>query len=271
MRRSRAGHRRLVRSVRACREAGDYLGAEKLAYEGIAVVEGMLGPDAVELAVLLNELGIIGKYRGTFVEAEQFYRRALAIHESRGEAGSADAAAILHNLAGLAHAQGDAQAAVLIARRGLAVRAALADADLSALAADRAALAAILIDVGSLGEARGLLDAVLRDYEQVYGPVHVEIGVALHNLGSLQYREGDVSTAEATLRRASDIKGTVLGQHHPDIAITVYNLACCAQTLGNVDDAIAHLRRAIEILDPVVAETQPTLVACRAKLEQLLR
>jgi len=257
--------------VRSRREAGDYLLAEKLAREGIAAVEVMLGPDALELAVLLNELGIIGKYRGNFVEAEELYRRALAIHESSGAPASANVAAILHNLAGLAHARGDARAAEPIARRGVAIREALDEVDPPALAADRAALAAILIDVGKLSEARALLDDVLRDYEQGHGPVDHEIGVALHNLGSLQYRDGDVAAAERTLGRAATIKRAVLGPQNPDLAITLYNLACCAQTLGNIGEAITHVRQAIEVLEAVVAETQPTLLACRTKLEQLLR
>jgi tetratricopeptide (TPR) repeat protein len=259
-----------VGHIRSARDAGDYLLAEKLARDGIAAVEVTLGPNAVELAVLLNELGVVGKYRGNFVEAEQLYRRALAIHESGGIAASANVAAILHNLAGVAHARGDARSAEPIARRGVAIREALADADPSALAGDRAALAAILIDAGKLSEARALLDDVLRDYEQRYGPVDHEVGVALHNLGSLQYRDGDVAAAETTLRRAAVIKRAVLGPQNPDLAITFYNLACCAQSLGNIDEAITHLRHAIEVLEVVVSETQPTLVACRRKLEQLL-
>jgi tetratricopeptide (TPR) repeat protein len=100
--------------------------------------------------------------------------------------------------------------------------------------------------------------------------MHYEVGVVLHNLGSLQYREGDVAAAEGTLQKASAIKRTVLGPQNPDLAVTMYNLACCAQTLGNIDEAIAHLRGAIEILGAVVSETEPTLVACRVKLEQIL-
>lgn len=265
-----AGYQQLVGQVRAWREAGDYRRAEQLARVGIATVERSLGPDAAELAVLLNELGVLGKYLGNFVEAERLYRRALAIHARNGVTASAGVAAILHNLAGVAHARGDVWVAESVGRRGVAMREALADADRAALVADRAALAATLIDAGKLGEARALLDVVLRDHEQRYGQVHHEIGVTLHNLGALQYRGGDIAVADSTLRRAVAVKREALGPRHPDLAITLHNLACCAQRLGNVVEAVAYTRQAIAILEPVVAETQPTLLACRAKLEQLL-
>src|SRR4051812_16990673 len=117
----------LVAQVRACREAGDYVRADVFAKDAIAVVERALGSDSRELAVLLNERGIIGKYLGRFAESERHYGRALAIHERCGEVGSVDVAAILHNLGGLAHERGDHETAFRYAQRGLQVREALAE------------------------------------------------------------------------------------------------------------------------------------------------
>ena len=262
-------YRRLVAHVRARREAGDYLAADAAARDGIAAVESTLGPTAVELAVLLNELGMIGKYRGSFAEADQLYRRALAIHESLGDMACDNVAAILHNRAGLAHARGDAEAAEPLARHGIAVRRALADPEPLALAADRVALAAILIDLARLDEAYELLRETRDDYEAVCGPAHYEIAITLHNLGSLEYRRGDFAAAAATLQEAAAIKRASLGSRNPDLAITLHNQARCAEELGDAHAAIDYLREAIDLLDGIVADTQPTLVACRARLSLL--
>jgi hypothetical protein len=52
-----------------------------------------------------NELGITGKYRADFDEAQQAYQRDLSIQERHGATD-----AIPHNLGGLAHACGDSSA-----------------------------------------------------------------------------------------------------------------------------------------------------------------
>jgi tetratricopeptide (TPR) repeat protein len=256
-------------AVRAAREAGDYWHAEKLARRAIRITRRS-GAGSAELAACFNELGMIGKYSGRFTEAEAAYLQAMAILKRRGEIASANVASLLHNLAGLAHAKGEPATAEPLARRGLALRQALPNPHPRSLAEDRAALAAILVDLGRLSEAGEILGDVLGSYEQTYGPVHYEIAVTLHNLGSLQFRQRDWALARQTLLRASAMKAAVLGPHHPDIAITLHNVACCELELGERDCAITCLRQAIEILTPVVSTTHPTLVACVAKLNQTL-
>jgi tetratricopeptide (TPR) repeat protein len=153
-----------------------------------------------------------------------------------------------------------------LARRGIAIRSSTGDADPLTTAGDHAALAAILVDLDRLGEARDLLTGVLAVYERGLGPDHYETSVTLHNLGSLQFREAAFADAAATLQRAYELKQTTLGHEHPDLAITMYNLACCRQQLGQRRAARRLLRRAIEILTPAVRRTDPTLSACRQKL-----
>jgi tetratricopeptide (TPR) repeat protein len=227
-----------------------------------------LASDSPRTAVRLNELGVIGKRRGAFREAEAMYARALAIYELHGQVASANGAALMHNLAGLAHARGDAAGAELLARRGILIRAGLAQPDPRALAEDRAALAAILIDLGRLGEAAGLLRQVLRAYRAAYGPVHYEIAATLHNIGSLQFRAGRPLPAAGTLKRSLDMKASVLGDSHPDLAITLHNLACCALQLGDPRQASRDLHRAVAILQPSADPGHPTLVSCRDKIQR---
>lgn len=266
----RSDHAGLAARVRAFREAGDYGRAEAAARDGIAELERVLGPDSRDLTVLFNELGILGKYVGRFVDSERHYQRALAIHERHGEVDSANVAAILHNLGGLAHERGDHDTAHGYARRGLDVREALAQPDPLALAQDRAAFAAILIDLHRYDEADALLADALATYESWYGPRHYEVGVALHNLGCLRYRQGQLDAAAGTLRRAYEVKRAVLGRRHPDLAITLFAQARCARALDDPRLAVSLLRKACRLLDRVVSPDQPTLVACRQQLAELV-
>jgi tetratricopeptide (TPR) repeat protein len=261
--------RRLVDSTihaKSLRLAGDYPAAADVLRCAIDEAEPVLGPDAFELVVPLNELGLVGKASGEFTEAERVYVRALAIHDGHGRSNTTDTAVILHNLAGLAHARGDAGTAQPLARRGIAVRLQLGDLDPVGLAADRAALAAILIDLGQLAEARAVLTEILAGYERDPGPNRYEIAVTLHNLGALQFREASFADAEATLVRAHRLKSEALGRRHPDLAITLYNLACCQEQLGKRLAARRHLKRAVRVLAGVVDDNSPILAACRNKL-----
>ena len=259
----------LAARVRACREAGDYLRADTMARNGIAAAERVLGPDSRELAVLLNERGILGKHLGRFADSERHYRRALAIYARHGEVASASVAAIWHNLGGLAHERGGHQTAYEYARRGLEIREALAEPDPLALAQDRAAFAAVLVDLHRYDEAETLLAGALATYQSWYGLWHYEVGVTLHNLGCLRYRQGQADAAAETLRRAYEVKRAILGARHPDLAITLYAQTRCTRALGGHQRAVALLRKACDLLAGVVPPDQPTLAACRRQLAAL--
>jgi tetratricopeptide (TPR) repeat protein len=255
-----------VVDARALRIAGDYPAAAGHLRSAMAEAEDVLGADAVDLVAALNELGMVGKYAGTFAEADQVYHRALRICGAHGIVDGPNGAAILHNLGGLAHARGDARSAEAWAREGIAIRSRLPHADPAGLLRDRAALAAILIDLGQLDEARAILADVLRLGLAAASSHDREVAVALHNLGSAQFREGRFAEAAGTLRRAYDIKRALLGRRHPDLAITLYNLARCQLQLGRHMSARHNLRRAARLLTGVVPDNHPTLAACRGTL-----
>jgi tetratricopeptide (TPR) repeat protein len=253
--------------IRSARGAGDYRRAAQLARRAIRVAARQHGREALEVAPFLNELGVIGKYRGTFAEADRAYLRAMAIYETHGDESAM--ASVLHNMGGLAHARGDAGTAEELARRGIRMREAMPVPDRRALAQDRAALAAILVDRGSLREAAALLDDALRNHVWQYRTMHHETAVSLHNLGSLRFRAGDSAGAAEALGYALEVKSRMLGDAHPEVAITLHNLACCYVELADPDRAIAHLRRAVDILQAVVPGSHPTLVSSRSRLREL--
>src|SRR5215213_1406270 len=69
----------LLANVRQAR--GRYAASERLYRRALALAEEHFAPDDLDLASLLNGLGILHKYQGRYDEAEPVYRRALAILE----------------------------------------------------------------------------------------------------------------------------------------------------------------------------------------------
>ena len=128
---------------------------------------------------------------------------------------STAAAAIHHNVGGLAHARGDYAAAEAPARRAVVLDEALLGPDHPTAAADKAALAPILDELGQTDEAERLLRQALGTFERVLGPADHEVGVTLANLGALLQRRGAPADAEALHRRALAVKEGALGELAP--------------------------------------------------------
>lgn len=219
----------------------------------------------------LNELGIVYKYTGRLDKAHASYSAALRSLEGVEPNSRTDElrATLYHNLGGLEYARGDFAAADLWAARGIDLRSSARGADHLAVAVDRAARAPILQELGRLDEAEAILHDVLATYLRVFGGVHHELAVTLHNLATCEYRRGEAAAATRSVQRAVDIKHAVLGAKHPELAISLANLAHLSAELGDPDRARSAYLDAIEILSEKVEPGHPVLAACRSSLCRL--
>src|SRR5258706_5248476 len=204
----------LVRIAQQALSRGEYARAERLFGFALKSAERMLGPTDVVAGAVLNDLGMVHKYQGRFDEAERAYRRAHAIFlAARGEL-SLELAALYHNRSGLEHARGRHAGGEPFARRGLEFRERALGPDHPAVAADAAALAAILDGQGKREEAEELFRRALMVYERIYGAEHYEVAVTLNNLGALCHAKGDAEEAELLYLRTLAIKEKRLVREH---------------------------------------------------------
>ncbi|WP_369275864.1 tetratricopeptide repeat protein [Streptomyces sp. R11] len=254
---------------RTLRTAGRYRDAEHELRRLLTFTEERLSPDSPETAFVLNELGMVHRYAGHFDEAAQIYQKALTLVETHVGPDSTEAAAVLHNLAGLAHARGDHRTADRLARQGIAIRVQADGPHSPSTAADRAAYAAILIDLHRVAEAQEILREVLAAYERLYGRDHYEVAVTLHNLAAAQAATGDHTGAAREFARAARIKMQVLGPRHPELATTLCNLAQVLLRAGDIHQARRHAIHCVDILESVVDPAHPTLAAARTLLASL--
>lgn len=131
--------------------------------------ETALGTDDLSLVPLPNGLGIVSKYTVQFDCAEQVYWRAVALAERQRPTDALQLADLYHNLGGLEHARGRHAEGELLARRAVELRELALGNEHPAVAADRAALAAILDALGESDEAEALLREALRVLEHTVG------------------------------------------------------------------------------------------------------
>lgn len=211
----------------------------------------------------LNALGILAKDRGLYEDAGIYYNRALEL--LAGHAGmdaAPELAGIYHNLAGLAHVQGQFAQAEEPARQAIQLRRAASPPDAAGLAADLSVLGAVLAGQERFDEAAARLSEALALWQSLYGHRHYEVAVQLHNLAAVQQAKGDYSTAEATLREALAIKRGILGESHPEIAAILNNLATVYSDTGQHREARECYDHAIEIFTQTLGEDHPSTAAC---------
>ncbi|WP_309994259.1 tetratricopeptide repeat protein [Arthrobacter pascens] len=210
----------------------------------------------------LNALGILSKDRGLYENAGIYYNRALGLLTDHAGRDALELAAIYHNLAGLAHVQGQFIQAEEPARRAVHSRRAASPPDPAGLAADLSVLGAVLAGQERFDEAAAILSEALALWRSRYGNRHYEVAVQLHNLAAIQQAQGDYSSAEVTLGEALEIKRGILGESHPEIAAILNNLATVYSDTGRRREARECYDHAIEIFTQTLGEDHPNTLAC---------
>ncbi|MBA3354698.1 MAG: tetratricopeptide repeat protein [Pyrinomonadaceae bacterium] len=81
------------------RDGGSDREAEPFLDEALTLAEKAFGPDSIEAAVVLNQIGMLGKYDGHFDQSEVAYRRALHLMEQTTDLEHPLAATLFHNQA----------------------------------------------------------------------------------------------------------------------------------------------------------------------------
>lgn len=259
----------LTRAGDALRLAGQYVEAER-ALERVFTLAYWDDLEPLRKAVALNAKGILCKDTGRYQEAAALYAEAFALTKASRGPDDPQIAAILHNLAGLAHVQGNYEDAERHIRRALAIRRRNDSGNAAGIAADLSVLGAILGAQGKLDEAESAIREALQMWTAKNGPAHYEVAVQLNNLASVQQRRQEYPEAEAGYTRAIEIKRSVLGPDHPEVAALFNNLASLEADTGRMASAAAHYDQAIEILNRTLGFQHPntqTCIANRSRLE----
>jgi tetratricopeptide (TPR) repeat protein len=260
----------LQKKARDCTYGGQYRESATHLHKCVRLLGGAPASPTSDHIVLWNELGMVYKYLGKLSTARKFYHLALQHASSclTGRDRNAFLADLYHNLGGLEHARRQFNRGEQYARKSLQFRAKVAGASSIAIAADRAALAAILDGLCSFEESQKLYRQALKIYRRVYGKNHREIALILNNLAAIYLATGRPTLAEAHCKAALAMKQRELGETHPDLAITMNNLAMLYATLGRRKDAQVCFKKAIKLLDDSLGKSHPTTLTVKRNVRK---
>ncbi|CAE6955672.1 KLC2 [Symbiodinium natans] len=171
----------------------------------------------------MNNLGVLLKKQGKVVEAEQFYRRALA--RRRAVLGNLDPDTLtsINNLAVLLSTTKTQEAEELFAEALAGCRAVLGATDMDTLlSADN--LAALLYQKGRPSEAEPLFREAALGFATLLGSRDPETLRSQDNLAVTLLELGRLDEAEVLLRSTVEGFIAIRGADHPDTAVAQENL-----------------------------------------------
>ena len=212
-------------------------------------------------------LGVACKFAGRFDEAAAAYAKALPVAEAQADRDPDLLCTLLHNLGDLAHSQRDDALAETYARRGLALREAAGGSDGPAVAADAAALGAILEGLQRWAEAEALYRRALSIWEA--DGDRYEIAMTMNGLAAVIRFSGRPHDAEPLFRQALKLLEAERGAGHPDTATVRNNLAMLLNAEGHPDDALPLLDRAVSDLESMVGDDHPATRDVRANRDRI--
>jgi len=251
------------------RAQADHAGAARTLARTLRESTARLGPRDLDTGAVLNALGVLRKYQGRYDEAAAFYRRALAIIERSPERRGQAAATLFHNLGGLEHARGRHARGEPPARRAVVLRTALLGPHHPMVAADVAALAALVEGRGRLHDAAALYQRALRIFQRHFGAASSEVAVNLCALGGVRQAQGRLAVAERLIRRAIAIQERLYGPRHPETAMTANNLGILVATRGRAAEARALCGRALAVFTRTLGPRHPHTRLCKDNLRRL--
>jgi|GEM_PF-523603 tetratricopeptide (TPR) repeat protein len=237
------------------RALGAYAAADRGFAAALREAKRAFGPRDADVAGIFNNLGVLRKYQGRYAEAARFYGRALPLLRAAGDRGAL--ATLYHNLGGIEHARGRHAAGEPHARKSVALREAELGRGHVVVAADVAALAAIVEGRGRLAEAARLYLRAIAVFRRKLGEQSAEVALNLASLASLREQQDRRPEAERLFTRAIALQERVFGRGHPEVALTLNNLAFLERRAGRRARALRLYERALRVFQHKLGPRHP--------------
>jgi len=186
-------------------DRADFTLAKIVLERAIKIGEATYRPDHPEVAVWVNNLGLVLQDMGDMAGAKDNYKRALEIDEAIYGPNHPNVAAMVNNLAGVLSKMGNLEGAKSLYERALRIDEATYGPNHSEVATDVNNLGSVLKDMGDLAGAKANYERALRIRRQFLGDDHLDTK-------SVQGWLADVMAALAAQQKQG--QGQQLGETH---------------------------------------------------------
>lgn len=248
---------------------GHYQDAVRLGQERVAESEKEFGPDHIQTAMWLNQLGLLYSQIGDYDQAEQAYLRSLNIKEKAKKPNHLAVAVTLLHLGDLYVTKGEFARAEPLLQRARAIREKVLGPDHPDVAQTLASLGRLKLFLGDYAAAETLERQALGMSEKAYGPDHLRVAACLEYLGEVRRHTGDLPGAEASFQRALAIREKTPRPDHPVLARNLSNLGLLMVMMGKYAQAESFYKRALDVYARSVGTQHPAAAQTMSNLAGL--
>lgn len=228
------------------------------------------GGSALEIAEVLDGLGIVCWWESDFERGEQHFKQALELlADETGERALALRINTLANFSGMLIDAGDFERSVDLSRQALEAERDTPGISPAAQAAIWGNLATALDGLKLFDEAVAAFDTTLELQRQATGELHPDYAVILNNQAHLFHDMGEPQKAIANLKQSLRIRRQTLGENHPQVATALFNLAHVQTAAGDLEDAERNGLEALDIAQASYAEGHPRIGKAHQALAEL--
>ena len=209
----------------------------------------LYGPDSHEIVVASSSLANVLVRKGKSEEAEELFRKNIAIEREEAKHGRLHAttlAGTLSDYGGLLDARGDSAAEAYL-KEALQYSFAFTGKDRAVVAMTYNDLGDVAYRRGDLAESERCNRAALEEYRKLPEGKYAEMGASLSNLGAVLIRENKYSEAEPFVREGLELRQKVLGNAHPDTAMSFFRLSDLLYREGKYPEAENAARESVAV------------------------
>lgn len=239
--------KRLVLMGDALMEQGNLADGEAAFLEAMALYRSLSLDNTMQMAVVMNDLGVINLLRQEYDEAERRFRNVLALRRGIVGEDRAEVANGLNNLAVALRKKGDFPAAEKAYRESLDLNRRILGNNHVEVANTLSNLGMLRARQGDVDEAQALLEEALAMRRSLLGSRHPDVATTLNGLAGVLNLKGDHDRAEPLFREALALWQELLGDDHPKVALGNYNLGAFLNAQGAPADALPFAKRAVAL------------------------
>ncbi|CAM9259167.1 unnamed protein product [Hapterophycus canaliculatus] len=247
----------LRRAARFHWRRNDRLEAYTKQYQLRLVEESAVESDSLAVAKVLHVLGMCVYKGGRKAEAEDIYRRALAIFEDKLGPADLEVAHTSYELGRCFYAAGRTEEAEMHLRRALAIEKEKLGEHHLDVASTLYHLGVCLYIAGRREEAKESLRPALAIWEEHPEGDSLNVAHALHSLGLCALKTGCTEEAEDLLRQALVVREDLGPGVAKDVASTLHYLGACASETGRTEEAERLYREALTIREEKLGDRHP--------------
>ncbi|MEO6011444.1 MAG: serine/threonine-protein kinase [Vicinamibacteraceae bacterium] len=240
-----------------------------LLQRALALGRRSLGPEHVQLAQSLNNLGVLHREMGHAGQAEPLLREAVEMRRHVLGARHPDVAITLVELSRVLAEQGRVEEAEPLSREALAIRREVFGDEHRETATSKRDLGLNLMRRGDLAGAEPLLRENVDTTVRLLGPAHPNSASAMATMAQLLEAKGDLAGAEPFAEQAAEANRRTFGPDAEEYAQMLSQLSGTLELLGRLDEAERGFADCLRIGRAQLAADHPLIATYQLNLSRV--